>query len=168
MFLINLLNLTNSFTFVFSLCCMGIVVCLYAIKIEKDEERYKKDEKLRAPRMCDINDSISCTTVLTSKYSHMTKIMFGLSENSIFNYSNAHYGLLFYIGLTAFQFYPFTLIPYHAHLFFAASVASVIASCGLAYILRYILHNFCMICVCMYIINILFLISSSMRLIEMQ
>jgi len=165
----NFLNLTDSFQFVVNLCVIGIIVCLYAIKIEKDEDEYKKDDdKQRVPRMCDINDSMSCTAVLTSKYSHMTKLIFGLSENSVFNYSNAHYGLVFYIGLLLFQFYPFTLIPYHEYIFLCMSIASIIASCGLAWILYYILHNFCMICVCMYIVNAFLLTSSIMHVINMS
>lgn len=146
--LVSIIN--SSPNLVSSLCIMGIGACLYAIGIEKSKTKHK--------RMCDVNESMSCTLVLTSKYGHMAKLLFHLDENSFFNMSNAQYGLFFYLGLMVFQLYPFTLIPYHSFSFLLATSSSVIASLGLAYILYYILHNFCMICVCMYIINSLLLL----------
>jgi len=145
---------------VFTICLIGIVICIYAVNIEKSG----KNPKYK--RLCDVNESMSCTLVLTSKYGHMAKLLFNLNEHSIFNMSNAQYGLLFYLGLLCFQFYPFTLLPYYDVLFFVATLSSVIASIGLAWILYYILHNFCMICVCMYIINSLLFTSAVMRLIN--
>lgn len=155
----ELLASTDSFTFVTTLCILGITICIYAIEIETTESSGKKGQ-----RMCDVNDSMSCTLVLTSKYSHMTKLMFGLRDDSFFNKSNAQYGLLFYVCLLASQFYPFTSIPYHSYLFLGATVASVLASLGLAWILWKILRNFCMICVCMYFINFALLTSAIMHI----
>lgn len=160
-----LLSLTDSFSFVISLCVIGITLCIYAIKVETTGFSEKKKTGV-APRIhiCDVNDSMSCTFVLTSEYSHMMKMVFGLAENSILNHSNAEYGLVFYIGLLIFHFYPFTLMPLHSWIFLLGTTGSVAASCVLAWILKYRLHNFCMICVCMYIINVLLFISSLRRI----
>ncbi|QKF94487.1 vitamin K epoxide reductase [Fadolivirus algeromassiliense] len=151
------LSYMDSTSFVVSLCCIGILVCWYAMDIESGEKKPKYK------RMCDVNDSMSCTLVLTSKYGHMAKLMFGLDRNSLFNRSNAEYGFVFYLGLLIFQFYPFTMLPFYNYIFLIGTVGSVCASIGLAWILYSILHNFCMICVCMYAVNTLLMISAIMR-----
>ena len=159
-----LLSLTDSFGFVISLCVLGIAICIYAIKVETVVMSEKKrNGKPSFTQICDVNESISCSLVLTSSYSHMAKMMFGLDENSVFNHSNAEYGLLFYIGLLIFHIYPFTLLPFHSWLFLLGTAGSVAASCGLAWILKYRLHSLCLICVCMYVVNILLFISSVRR-----
>ena len=151
---VSLLNVTDSYVFVSALCLVGVGACLYAVDIEKS------GKKPKYKRMCDVSESMSCTLVLTSKYGHMAKLLFKLDEKSIFNMSNAQYGLIFYLGLFFFQFYPFTVLPYHSVLFLTATLSSVMASLGLAWILYYVLHNFCMICVCMYVINTLLFVSA--------
>lgn len=154
--LVNYLSFTDSTTFVVSLCIIGIAICIYASDIERSHGKVK--------RACDVSESMSCTLVLTSKYGHMAKLLFGLDEKSFFNMSNAQYGLFFYIGLLLFQFYPFTMIPYHDILFLIGTFTSVLASVGLAWILYFKLRNFCMVCVCMYIINLLMFTSSIVHL----
>jgi uncharacterized membrane protein len=167
MLAIVLFNLAGSFYFVVGLCVLGVLVCLYAINVETiGFGEMKKNRKPSYTQMCDINESISCTLVLTSEYSHMARRTFNLDENSIFNLSNAQYGLIYYVGILFFQFYPFTLIPFHSWLFLLGTIASVLASCGLAFILKYRLHNFCMICALMYVINDVLLACAVMRLIN--
>jgi len=162
------LDLTNSTGFIVSVCVIGAIICLYAIKVESvGFAEKKKYGKPQYKQICDVNESMSCTLVLTSKYSHMAKLMFNLNDNSIFNYSNAQYGLLFYISLLIFQFYPFTMIPYHNIIFLCLTLSSILASMGLAWILYSILMNFCMICVCMYIVNTLLCLSAIAHLIKM-
>jgi vitamin-K-epoxide reductase (warfarin-sensitive) len=134
------------------LCLLGVLICKYAVGIENSKEKKK--------RMCDVNESMSCTRVLTSKYGHMAKLLFGLKEDNFFNLSNAQYGLIYYIGLLLFQFYPLTLIPYHDFLCFIGTLGSFFASLGLAWILYFKLHDFCMVCVAMYIVNSLLLTSA--------
>jgi len=144
-----------------TLCLLGIIVCAYAIKVEEaGMSETKKHGKVLKSQGCDVDDEMSCSLVFSSEYSHMAKKIFNLDETSFFNWSNAHYGLVFYIGLFIFNLYPFTLLPFHSGLFLLGTTGSVFASLGLAYILKYILHNFCMICVGMYIINFLLFFSS--------
>lgn len=141
------------------LCLIGVLVCLYGIYIEKNV----KTPKFRA--ICDINNNTSCTLVLTSKYSHMIKLLFNLNDSSRLNLSNAQYGLLFYIGLILYQYYPFTLLPFYNFLFFCIIFSSFVACIVLAYILYYKLQQLCLICVAIYIINTALFIIAVINLI---
>lgn len=128
---------------------VGICACLYAIYVERNTKRNKT-----YTAFCDINDYMSCSMVLKSPYSRLTKMAFGLSDNSMFNVPNTYYGVLFYIAITIYPIYPFTLIPFRETLLFMASIASLLLCCILAYILYFKLNNFCAICVATYFINI--------------
>ncbi len=151
----TLFELFNSVPFVVTMCVLAMAACKYAIKIEAAGGTIKQ--------ACDINDIVSCSNVLTSEYAHMMKLVLKLQDDSPLNWSNAQYGLVAYIFLIVFQFYPLTLIPYHEYLFLAMTSVSVLASVGLAYILRYILKQFCAVCVFMYFINLLLFISAVVR-----
>lgn len=131
------------------LCLIGALICTYAIYIEKNSKR----PKFKA--ICDINDNTSCTLVLTSKYSHMIKLIFNLKDNNKFNLSNAQYGLLFYISLILYQYQPFIFLPFYNLIFLFITSCSLVGCVVLAYILYYKLHNLCLICITMYVINIL-------------
>lgn len=160
------LELVETNWFVASLCMVGVLICLYAIKVEtvgfSEKKAYGKPQYRQ---ICDVNESMSCTLVLTSKYSHMVKLIFGLTDKSIFNYSNAQYGFAIYVGLLVVQFYPFTLLPYYDLVFLIVTGSSVLASMGLAWILYSVLHNFCLICFCMYMVNGLMFTSAIMRML---
>lgn len=134
------------------LCIMAMAACDYAIKIEKAGKSIKQ--------ACDINDVISCSSVLTSKYAHMVKLILKLEEDSPLNLSNAQYGLMAYFVLMIVQFLEYN------QLFLIMTTVSVIASLGLAYILRFILHQFCSVCAFMYGINFLLFVSSIMRIMS--
>lgn len=130
-----------------SICgLVGFVATCYAIYVAKQS---KKNIKVA----CDINDWASCTTVLKSPYANLSKMCFGLSDDSIFNVPNTYYGLLFYIAIIIYPVYPFTLIPFRETLLLIASSFSMILSGVLAYILKYELNNFCAICVFTYFVN---------------
>lgn len=164
--IVSLLQLTASFGFVVSLCIAGIFICIYAIKVEAAVfAEKKKNGKPQFNQACDLGEHVSCSLVLTSKYSHMAKLMFKLDEKSMFNLSNAQYGLMYYTGLLIFHLYPFSRLPFHSELFLLGTTGSVVASLGLAYILKYILGNLCLICVGMYIVNALLFVSSIMRVV---
>jgi vitamin-K-epoxide reductase (warfarin-sensitive) len=130
----------------------GIIASLYAVYVEQQAKGKKKYVAL-----CDINNNMSCSRVLTSEYAKLGRLFFGLKEDHILNVPNTYYGLLFYVGVTLYAFYPFTLIPFREYLLFSASVGSIAASCTLAYILAFILHDVCLVCVTTYILNILIL-----------
>jgi len=141
--------------FISLLGLVGIAISVYAIYVESSSRKSPKDKKFVA--YCDMNESASCSLVLTSTYSRLGEVYLGLSKDSIFNWPNTYYGLLFYIAVTIYPVYPFTLIPFREVLFFGASIMSIGICCLLAYILYFKLNNFCAVCVASYIVNTLIL-----------
>ena len=65
---------------------VGILVCLYTLKVEYEIEQHDENENEDDyEALCDINSYMSCTKVLKSKWSHCA-FYFGLvDENSVFN-----------------------------------------------------------------------------------
>ena len=126
---------------------IGLAVTLYAINVEKNAVAAKR-------ALCDINEHISCTLVLTSKYAKMMGLIFKLPYKHPLNLPNTYYGLIFYIIIILYPVYPFTLIPFREVLFLVASSFSLLSCCGLAYILYVYLKDFCIVCVATYIVNI--------------
>lgn len=135
----------------------GITLCLYAIYVE---ENGKNPEYVA---VCDISNKVSCTKVLTSEYSHMAKLLFRLDDDDFFNMSNAQYGLIYYIILLGLPLLSF--IPYYNLIYFILTLSSVIASVALAAILYYILEEMCIVCITMYVINIILFAYSIVQII---
>lgn len=146
-------------SFIFFLSFWGLVCSVYAIMIENGNERKK--------RACDLNEAISCTRVLTSKYGHMMKLGFGLSDDHPLNFSNAYYGMAFYLLLP--NFYGFALhypFPGAASIFLLMTASSVAASIGLGYILYSRLKTLCLICVVTYVINTLLFMTAFVNFVS--
>lgn len=79
---------------------------------------------------------------------------FGLvPHGSPFDQPNAAYGVLFYLAALLHE--PLTVIPGRRYLMLAASVLSLGLSAWLGYILRYVLHDLCVVCVTTYVLNLL-------------
>ncbi|AYV77270.1 MAG: vitamin K epoxide reductase complex subunit 1-like protein 1 [Barrevirus sp.] len=131
---------------------IGIAISLYAIYVERSARKSK-----RYVAVCDMNESVSCSLVLISAYSKLGEVYLGLSKDSIFNLPNSYYGILFYIAITIYPIYPFTIIPFREVLFFGASILSIGVCCLLAWILYFKLNNFCAICATTYILNMFIL-----------
>ena len=145
----SLSSLFDSVGAVSVLCFLGVLFSLYALKIESTGDPKKRVAK------CDVGENASCTYVLTSKYGHMAKLMFGLDDKSPFNYSNAFYGMIFYFGVYLVRCTYFINFPGASFIFLMMATSSVCASLGLAWILYARLHNLCMICVFTYTLNML-------------
>lgn len=127
----------------------GLCVSLFAIYVE-----YKKTKNNNYVSVCDINNRVNCSKVLTSKYSRLTKLLFGLPDNHVMNIPNTYYGVLFYLAVFVYPLPLLTYIPFREILFFCASVGSMILSLFLAFILYYVLDDFCIVCVTTYFINL--------------
>ncbi|XP_069508002.1 vitamin K epoxide reductase complex subunit 1 [Ambystoma mexicanum] len=127
-------------------CTFGIVLSVYAYHVETSKE---SDASYRA--LCDINPSISCSKVFTSRWGRG----FGLLEHlfgrqSLVNQPNSVFGVLFYslqilLGFSGTARAAITLV--------CTSVVSLIGSLYLAYILFFVLSDFCVICVTTYALN---------------
>ncbi|KAM3917800.1 vitamin K epoxide reductase complex subunit 1-like protein 1 [Leptodactylus fuscus] len=138
-------------------CALGIALSVYAYHVETSREN---DAEYRA--LCDINPSISCSKVFTSKWGRG----FGLVENllgaqSLLNQPNSVFGVLFYtlqilLGFVGLVAAAVTLL--------VTSLASIAGSLYLAYILFYILEDFCVICITTYVLNFILLVLNVKRL----
>ena len=122
------------------LSVIGFVLSVYAFIVEKKKE---KNSKYKA--LCDINDKISCTKVFSSKYGKMAIL------------PNSFYGMIFYLVIFLLAFFG------NINYIFYLSVISVIGSSYLAYVLYFKVKNFCLVCHGIYIVNILILIFSWVR-----
>lgn len=132
----------------FSLCCIGIVASLYAYYVETSKEH---DHNFEAS--CDINEWISCSKVFTSKYGKgfgLVADYFG--EDHFLNQPNSLFGIIHYSGIILIGFlWPIDSLTYRLFVTFISNVMSIY----LAYILVYILHDLCIVCVTTYIVNLL-------------
>ncbi|XP_071978986.1 vitamin K epoxide reductase complex subunit 1-like protein 1 [Engystomops pustulosus] len=138
-------------------CALGIGLSVYAYHVETSREG---DPDYRA--LCDINPSISCSKVFTSRWGRG----FGLVENllgahSPLNQPNSVFGVVFYalqivLGFVGLVAAAVTLL--------VSSLVSIAGSLYLAYILFYVLEDFCVICITTYVLNFILLLLNVKRL----
>ncbi|CAM4679250.1 vitamin K epoxide reductase complex subunit 1-like protein 1 [Lepidochelys kempii] len=143
------------------LCALGLALSVYALHVESSRER---DPGYRA--MCDLSPSVSCSKVFTSRWGRG----FGLVEDllgkhSVFNQPNSLFGIVFYILQTLLGFTPSTLA---AVTLLGASLVSIAGSLYLAYILFFVLHDFCLVCVTTYLLNGALLLLNYQRLVGLS
>ncbi|CAK8676952.1 vitamin K epoxide reductase complex subunit 1-like [Clavelina lepadiformis] len=130
------------------LCACGIMLSAYAYYVE-----IKKAGNEDYEALCDVNDYISCSTVFTSEYGRgfgIIQHVFG--HDHLLNQPNGIFGLmLFALQLTGIFWKGKTM---SAFLFWTTGTAI----CGciyLAYILAFVLHDFCVVCVSTYVVIVL-------------
>ncbi|XP_053114764.1 vitamin K epoxide reductase complex subunit 1 [Hemicordylus capensis] len=139
------------------LCAAGLALSVYAFHVETSKE---KDAAYRA--MCDISSSISCSRVFTSRWGRGFGLVASLlGRQSAFNQPNSIFGIAFYIlqvllGLSNSGLAAITLV--------GTSVVSIAGSLYLAYILFFVLHDFCVICISTYVLNFALLFLNYKRL----
>jgi len=138
------------------LCIIGIAVCIYALMVE-----YHKEENPEYSAMCDISEAMSCTRVLTSKWGKGFGLLgYILGDDHVLNLRNPYFGIVFYI---------LQLILSDIKASWSAKVQltmAIMANCGsvwLAYILYFVLEDFCIVCVSMYVVNFLVLCANIVR-----
>uniref|UniRef100_UPI00398E8B49 vitamin K epoxide reductase complex subunit 1-like protein 1 n=1 Tax=Pristiophorus japonicus TaxID=55135 RepID=UPI00398E8B49 len=142
-------------------CGLGLALSLYAYHVETSRER---DAAYRA--MCDISDSISCSKVFTSRWGRGFGLLGGvLGHDSILNQPNSVYGLLFYLLQLMLSL---TGSAMAAIVLAASSVVSLAGSLYLAYVLIFVLHDFCLVCVTTYGINLLLFVLNYRRLVHLN
>ncbi|KAK2910844.1 hypothetical protein QQF64_026411 [Cirrhinus molitorella] len=142
-------------------CLSGILISLYAFHVEREKTR---DSNYRA--MCDLSSSISCSKVFTSRWGRgfgLLGTIFG--NDSAVNQPNSVYGILFYIfqlllGLTASAMAALILMT--------TSIASVMGSLYLGYILYFVLKDFCVICITTYALNFILFVLNYKRLVYLN
>ena len=122
------------------LIIIGFLLSAYSFYVVK---KMKKEKNYKA--VCDISDRVSCTRAFSSKY------------GEIFGLSNTIYGMIFYAIIFILALFGF--INY----IFYLSIFSVIGSIYLAYVLYFKLHNLCLVCHGIYLVNLLLLIFSYVK-----
>ncbi|KAH9588900.1 Vitamin K epoxide reductase [Trypanosoma melophagium] len=118
---------------------LGFLLSSYAYYVE---QRFIKAQELglQYRAYCDVG-IFSCTRVFASEYGSITQL-FGLPS-----VSNAAVGMLFYLTELAVSRYPLLL--------FLMSAVSCVVSAGLFIVLTVILHDLCMVCCSIYVVNII-------------
>ncbi|XP_073491655.1 vitamin K epoxide reductase complex subunit 1-like protein 1 [Aquarana catesbeiana] len=140
-----------------ALCVAGIGLSVYAYHVETSRER---DPEYTA--LCDINPDISCSKVFTSRWGRGFGLVEGiLGAQSLLNQPNSVFGILFYTLQIALGFVP-SLAAVATLL--VTSLVSIAGSLYLAYILFYILEDFCVICITTYVLNFSLLLLNVVRL----
>ncbi|XP_051750684.1 vitamin K epoxide reductase complex subunit 1-like protein 1 [Ctenopharyngodon idella] len=142
-------------------CLSGILISLYAFHVEREKTR---DANYRA--LCDLSSSISCSKVFTSRWGRgfgLLGTIFG--NDSAVNQPNSVYGIFFYVfqlllGLTASAMAALILMT--------TSIASVMGSLYLGYILYFVLKDFCFICVTTYLLNFILFVLNYKRLVYLN
>ncbi|XP_028670736.1 vitamin K epoxide reductase complex subunit 1 [Erpetoichthys calabaricus] len=128
------------------LCVIGVGLSIYAYHVETSKER---DASYQA--MCDFSSSVSCSKVFTSRWGRG----FGLVEHFVgrespLNQPNSVLGVIFYLLQLALGY---SMNTKAAVTLIATSLVSIVGSLYLAYILFYVLHDFCVVCISTYVIN---------------
>lgn len=129
------------------ICIVGLLISMYAIYVE-----YKSEMVENYEATCDINESISCSSVFKSEYGHILSKWVLKSHD--YKISNSKLGLLFYaLGVIALK------LGWTSALL-GLSVCGVIMSAYLSYVLFYIIQKVCVLCFGVYVCNMsLFIVS---------
>ncbi|XP_060719513.1 vitamin K epoxide reductase complex subunit 1-like [Tachysurus vachellii] len=137
-------------------CVLGLILSVYALHMELSREN---DPNYTA--MCDLADSVSCSKVFTSRLGRgFGLVQLFAEEDSILNQPKSLLGIIFYtlqLGLGEM------VSNTAAHFLVMASWVSVAGSIYLAFILVFVLEDFCMVCVSTYIINFSLLYTNLQR-----
>lgn len=143
------------------LAIIGIFLSAYALYVEVLKEI---DKDYQA--MCDISASISCSKVFTSKYGRGFGILGELlGEDHLLNQPNSIFGMIFYCLVIIMGEIKSLKVAKFQRVFISLSN---LMSIYLAYLLYFVLKDFCIVCVSTYIVNILLTILAFMRVPVLQ
>nr|UVZ36617.1 Vitamin K epoxide reductase complex subunit 1 [Rattus tiomanicus] len=129
-----------------ALCLAGLALSLYALHVKAARAR---NEDYRA--LCDVGTAISCSRVFSSRWGRgFGPVEHEFGAYSIINQSNSIFGRMFYtlqllLGCLRGRWASILLI--------LSSLVSVAGSLYLAWILFFVLYDFCIVCITTYAIN---------------
>ena len=134
----------------------GTAIALYTLYVE---HKLSTNEDFDA--LCDIDTGVfagaSCTTVLSSSYSHILSHWKLVEKDSALDLSNAVMGAAYYVAAFLFDFAP---VPNPAAVLLLAATGSLAFSAYLAFILTTQLEDFCVVCCSMYIVNVVIFVAA--------
>ncbi|XP_024427047.3 vitamin K epoxide reductase complex subunit 1-like protein 1 [Desmodus rotundus] len=145
----------------YAVCAAGILLSIYAYHVEREKER---DPEHRA--LCDLGPWVKCSAALASRWGRGFGLLGSIfGKDGVLNQPNSVFGLIFYIlqlllGMTASAVAALILMT--------SSIVSVVGSLYLAYILYFVLKEFCIICVITYVLNFILLIINYKRLVYLN
>ncbi|XP_013781109.1 vitamin K epoxide reductase complex subunit 1-like protein 1 [Limulus polyphemus] len=143
------------------ICVLGLILSFYAYYVEMEKEHNKNYKAL-----CDISDHMSCSTVFTSKYGRGFGLLsYIVGSDSQLNIPNSLFGIVFYILQMALGQ---STNPFLTKVEISSAFVSNLGSLYLAYILYFILHDFCVLCVSTYVVNALLLACACYKLGKLQ
>lgn len=142
-------------------CAVGILLSLYACHLEREKGR-----DLHYQALCDVSERVRCSAAIASRWGRGFGLLGSIfGKDSAINQPNSVFGLVFYIlqmllGMTASAVAALILMT--------SSIVSVIGSLYLAYILYFVLKEFCIICVTTYLLNFILFIINYKRLVYLN
>ncbi|NWT60918.1 VKORL protein, partial [Pycnonotus jocosus] len=144
-----------------AVCAAGILLSLYACHLEREKGR---DSHYQA--LCDLSERVRCSAAITSRWGRGFGLLGSIfGKDSAINQSNSVFGLVFYIlqmllGMTASAVAALILMT--------SSIVSVVGSLYLAYILYFVLKEFCIVFVLTYLLNFILFIINYKRLVYLN
>ncbi|XP_006871987.1 PREDICTED: vitamin K epoxide reductase complex subunit 1 isoform X1 [Chrysochloris asiatica] len=130
-----------------ALCLAGLGLSLYALHVKTARAR---DQDYRA--FCDVGTAISCSRVFSSRWGRgFGLVEYVLGADSVLNQSNSIFGCIFYtvqllLGCLQSRWASLLLV--------LSSLLSLAGSVYLAWILFFVLYDFCIVCITTYAINV--------------
>ncbi|KAI5939973.1 vitamin K epoxide reductase complex subunit 1 isoform X1 [Manis javanica] len=130
-----------------ALCLAGLVLSLYALHVKAARTQ---DKDYRA--LCDLGTAISCSRVFSSSWGQgFGLVEHMLGQDSVLNQSNSIFGCIFYtlqllLGCLRSRWASLLLV--------LSSLVSLAGSVYLAWVLFFVLYDFCIVCITTYAINI--------------
>nr|ASF90528.1 vitamin K epoxide reductase complex subunit 1 [Conus ebraeus] len=129
------------------LSAIGVVISVYSLHVEIEKER---NPSFRAA--CDFSEKMSCSKVLTSSYARGFGVVGKLfGSDSLLNARNCNLGIIFYLAYPVVDL--FLRPSLAAPVLLLMSVSGILTSVYLAFILFFVLRDFCLVCVTTYFIN---------------
>ncbi|KAL4127795.1 oxidoreductase activity protein [Phytophthora ramorum] len=125
---------------------LGVAVSSYGVYVKRQKLAWKDGYSA----LCDV-ERFSCSQVLTSEYSSLLAYWGIVEKRSLLDVSNAHLGVLAY---SVFMLYPVVrMAPYHAEFYCVVSCCATTVMLYLAYILAFVLQDFCLVCIATYVVT---------------
>lgn len=135
---------------VYIVCVLGIILSSYGLYVE-NQIAINPD----FVALCDLGSWASCSKVFHSKYGTGLGI---IPADSFLSMPNTVYGLAYYSLHIILQHSSLYQNPTARTLAVALGIASIVTSAWLAYILYFVLKDFCILCVSTYVLNAITLI----------
>ena len=129
---------------------LGVCVAGYALYIEYT---HQMNPGVELQFFCDkLFSWASCSKAITGPYGKVLSLWGIVAHGSTFDIPNSLIGATYYVLALVL---PWQSSGALAAFFLVAGVGSLAFSCYLAYVLKFVLREFCIICVSSYVINML-------------